>query len=136
MTPLLRAAPSAAAVPGLSRAARAFRLAHAAIAGWFLWAIAYTWWCAVTGRRDPRLRWAIGSLIAEGVAVTINHGDCPLGGWQEHVGDPVPLFELVLSPPAAKRAVPALGMIASAAIGLVAWQDRSRAGHADDRATP
>lgn len=107
----------------LSPIARAFRIAHVAIAAWFLAAIAYTWWCALTGRRDRRLRWAIKSLIAEGAAVAVNHGDCPLGPWQERAGDPVPLFELVLSPRAAKRAVPVLGAVTSAAVGLVWWQD-------------
>ncbi len=43
-----------------------------------------------------------------------NHGDCPLGPLQQRLGDPVPLFELLLSPTAARRAVPALGSIAAA----------------------
>ncbi len=35
-------------------------------------------------------------------------------------GDPVPLFELVLSPRAAKRAVPVLGAVAAAGIAALA----------------
>src|SRR5215211_4593071 len=81
----------------LSRAAVAFRTAHAAIAIEQLLAIAYVWWCALSGRRDRLLRIAAASLIGEGVLVAANHGDCPLGGLQERLGDPVPLFELVLS---------------------------------------
>jgi hypothetical protein len=108
----------------LSRAALAFRTAHAAIAVEQLLAIAYVWWCALTGRRDRLLRIAAATLIGEGVLVSANGGDCPLGGLQERLGDPVPLFELVLSPRAAKRAVPTLGAIT--AVGLAVLVIRGR----------
>jgi hypothetical protein len=62
----------------LSRAARAFRFGHAAIAVAFLLAIGYVWWCALTGRRDRRLRLAIVALATEGAFVAANRGDCPL----------------------------------------------------------
>jgi hypothetical protein len=101
----------------LSRAALAFRSFHAAIAVEQLLAIAYVWWCALTGRRDRLLHVAAATLIGEGVLVSANHGDCPLGPLQDRLGDPVPLFELVLSQRAAKRAVPTLGAIT--ALGLV-----------------
>jgi hypothetical protein len=103
----------------LSRAAFAFRAFHAAIAIEMLLAIAYVWWCALSGHRDRLLRIAAASLIGEGVLVAANHGDCPLGGLQERLGDPVPLFELVLSPRAAKRAVPTLGAITAAGLVLL-----------------
>ena len=38
----------------LSRAALVFRAAHAAIALEMLLAIAYVWWCALSGRRAPQ----------------------------------------------------------------------------------
>jgi hypothetical protein len=66
------------------------------------------------------LRAAVIALGCEGVAVAANGGDCPLGCLQERVGDPVPLFELVLSPRAAKLAVPAPGTVTAAGIALVA----------------
>ena len=103
----------------LSRAAMSFRAFHAAIAVEQLLAIAYVWWCAMTGRRDRLLRIAMGTLIGEGVIVAANRGDCPMGGLQERLGDPVPLFELVLSPRAAKRAVPTLGAITAAGLVLL-----------------
>ena len=103
----------------LSRAALAFRTFHAAIAIEMLLAITYVWWCALSGRRDQLLRIASASLIGEGVLVAANHGDCPLGGLQERLGDPIPLFELVLSPRAAKRAVPTLGAITAAGLVLL-----------------
>jgi hypothetical protein len=108
----------------LSRAALAFRTFHAAIAIEMLLAIAYVWWCALRGRRDQLLRIAAASLIGEGVVVAANHGDCPLGGLQERLGDPVPLFELVLSPRAAKRAVPTLGAITAAGLALLMVRGR------------
>jgi len=107
--------------PGrLSAGALAFRAAHTAIAAVFLLAIAYVWWCALSGRRDRLLQIAVAALVGEGAVVVANHGDCPLGGLQDRLGDPVPLFELVLSPDAAKRAVPALGAFSAAGIALLA----------------
>ena len=103
---------------------------HAGIAGAFLLAIGYVWWCALTGRRDRRLGLAIAALAGEGVLVIANRGDCPLGGLQERLGDPVPLFELVLPPKAAKLAVPVLGVISAGGVALVALGDRRRRSNA------
>ena len=103
----------------LSRAAMSFRAFHTAIAAEQLLALAHVWWCAITGRRDRLLRIAVATLIGEGVLVAANRGDCPLGVLQERLGDPVPLFELVLSPHAAKRAVPTLGAITAAGLVLL-----------------
>ena len=104
---------------GLAPAALAFRIAHAVIAAGFLAAIAHVWVCALTGRRDTWLRAAVIALTVEGAVVTANGGDCPLGPLQDRLDDPVPLFELVLSPRAAKRAVPVLGAVAAAGIALL-----------------
>jgi hypothetical protein len=111
-------------VKNLSRAALAFRIFHSAIAVEQLLAIAYVWWCALSGRRDRLLRIAVATLIGEGVLVTANRGDCPLGGLQDRLGDPVPLFELVLSPRAAKRAVPTLGAITAMGLALLVVRGR------------
>jgi TPP-dependent pyruvate/acetoin dehydrogenase alpha subunit len=46
----------------LSTAARAFRAVHALVAGAFLLAIGYVWWCALTGQRDGWLRVAVASV--------------------------------------------------------------------------
>jgi len=110
----------------LSPAAVAFRTVHAGIAVAFLAGIAHVWRCALTGRRDVLLRVAVASLAAEGVLVAVNDGDCPLGPLQARAGDPVPLFELVLSPRAAKRAVPALGAVTAAGIALLAVRGGGR----------
>jgi hypothetical protein len=104
----------------LSPAARACRGAHVAITVAFLAAIVYVWWCALTRRRDRWLRLAVAALVAEGAVVTANHGDCPLGPLQARFGDPVPLFELVFPPTAARRAVPALGLVTVVGLMLLA----------------
>src|SRR4051812_33091328 len=109
----------------LPPAARAFRAVHAVISVAFLTAIVHVWRCALTGRRDRWLRVAVVSLVGEGTVVAMNHGDCPLGPLQDRLGDPVPLFELVLSPRAARRAVPVLGLVATLGIILVAVRGES-----------
>ena len=101
-----------------------WRAAHGLIAMGFLTSIGYVWWCALTGRRGPLLRPAIVALVGEGAVVVANRGDCPLGPLGDRVGDPVPLFELLLSPRAARRAVPTLGAVT--ALGLVVLAVRSR----------
>jgi hypothetical protein len=108
----------------LSRSAMAFRIAHAAVAGAFLLAIAYVWWCAFTGRRGRLLRAVVAALTVEGVLVLANGGKCPLSGLQDRVGDPVPLFELVLSPRAARCVVPVLGAVT--AVGAAELARKSR----------
>ena len=104
---------------GLSPGAALFRAGHTLVAFAFLYAIGYVWWCALTGRRDRRLTIAMGALAAEGVVVGVNGGDCPLGRLQARLGDPVPLFELVLPRRAARLAVPALGLVAGGGAALV-----------------
>jgi hypothetical protein len=106
----------------LSPAARAFRALHAAIAVAFLAAIGYVWFCALTGRRGRALNAASAALITEGAVVAANHGDCPLGPLQDRLHDPVPLFELVLSPEAARKAIPVLGAVAAAGIATAAMR--------------
>jgi hypothetical protein len=53
--------------------------------------------------------------------VAANGGDCPLGGLQERLGDPDPLFELVLPARAARLAVPVLGVVTACGPAL-AWR--------------
>ena len=102
-----------------------WRVAHGLIAVGFLASIGYVWWCALTGRRGAWLRPAVGALVGEGVLVITNRGDCPLGALGERVGDPVPLFELVLSPRAARGAVPTLGAVTALGLGILAVRSRS-----------
>lgn len=103
----------------LSRAALAWRAAHGVIAVGFLLAIGHVWWCALTGRRGPWLRACVLALLGEGVLVAANHGDCPLGPLQQRLDDPVPLFELILPPRAARLAVPGLGAVTAGGLLLL-----------------
>lgn len=102
-----------------------WRTAHGLIAFGFLASIGYVWWCALTGRRGRWLRPAVGALVGEGVLVVTNGGDCPLGPLCDRIGDPVPLFELVLSPRAARRAVPTLGAVTALGVGILAARSRT-----------
>ena len=101
-----------------------WRAAHALIAIGFLSSIGYVWWCALTGRRARWLRLAIAALAGEGVLIVTNGGDCPLGPLGDRIGDQVPLFELVLSPRAARLAVPALGGVTALGVGILAARSR------------
>jgi hypothetical protein len=87
-----------------------------------LTALAYIWGCAVVRRRDRRLYASIAFLLVQGVALLIGRGNCPFGPFQRRLGDPVPMFELVLPPRAAKAAIPVLVLVTAA--GLVALLGR------------
>jgi hypothetical protein len=110
---------------GLSPAVLVWRAAHGLIACGFLASIGYVWWCAFTGRRGRLLRLAIAALVSEGALVVANGGNCPLRSAGDRIGDPVPLFELLLSPRAARYAVPALGVLTAAGLGLLAARSPS-----------
>ena len=96
----------------LGRQARAFRIAHAAFSIVQLAALAYVWFCAATRRRDGALTMSAAALLVEGAALLVGRGDCPFGPLQAKLGDPVPLFELVLPKRAAKAAIPVLLIVA------------------------
>ena len=104
----------------------AWRAAHGLIALGFLASIGYVWWCALSGRRGRFLRLTITALVGEGALVVVNRGNCPLGPLGDRIGDPLPLFELVLSPRAARLAVPALGVVTAGGFGVLAARSRSR----------
>jgi hypothetical protein len=104
----------------LGRAAKAFRAVHAAIAVVDLAALGYVWHGAIRRRRGRLLSAAVVALAAEGVALVVGRGNCPLGPLQRRLGDPMPLFELVLPPRAAKAAVPLLSAISVTGIALAA----------------
>lgn len=103
----------------LGQGARAFRVAHAAFSVLQLAGLAHVWRCAATRRRDPLLALSIGALLVEGAALVVGRGDCPFGPLQAKLGDPVPLFELVLPKRAAKAAIPVLAVVAISGIAAV-----------------
>ena len=113
---------------GLPRDAKLFRLAHAAFGAVGLTALIHIWLCAITQRRDRALPGSIGFLTAEGGALVVGRGNCPFGAFQRQLGDPVPLFELVLPPRAAKAAIPVLAVLSVAGIAAIAVQEVLRYG--------
>ncbi len=104
----------------LGRAARAFRTFHTLIAVVDLVGLGYVWTCALTRQRGRLLHLSVGALLVEGGALVIGRGNCPLGPLQRKLGDPTPLFELVLPPRVAKAAVPVLAGISMAGLAMVA----------------
>ncbi len=104
----------------LGRRARAFRVIHAIWSVFGLSSLGYVWVCALTGRRDRGL-WASAAFLGvEGAALIVGRGDCPMGPLQAEWGDPVPFFELVLPPRAAKAAVPTLAAASIVGLAVVA----------------
>lgn len=87
-------------------------------------ALGYIWRSAIVQRRDRALWASIAFLLVEAVALVIGRGDCPFGPFQRRLGDPTPMFELVLPPRAAKAAIPVLFLVSVA--GMVAAIGRSR----------
>jgi hypothetical protein len=78
--------------------------------------LTHIWVSVLTRRRSPSMWAAIVFLVAEGAALVVGRGNCPVGPLQERWGDPVPFFELLLPPRAAKAAIPILAIVSVAAI--------------------
>ena len=70
-------------------------------------------------RRSPTLWASVALLSAEGAALVVGRGNCPVGRLQTEWGDPVPFFELVLPPRPAKAAVPVLAAISAGGIAAL-----------------
>lgn len=99
--------------------ARAWRLVHL---GWSvaqLGALGTIWLAAITRRRSPRVWAMVAFLLAERAGLAVGRGNCPMGSIQARWGDPVPFFELMLPPRAAKGAVPILAVISLAGIAAL-----------------
>jgi hypothetical protein len=96
--------------------ARAWRVVHASWSVGQLWCLGDIWASALKRRRSRRLWAGVAFLLVEGGALVVGHGDCPVGPMQAEWGDPVPFFELVLPPRAAKAAVPVLAVVSVAGI--------------------
>jgi len=99
--------------------ARLFRVAHAVWGILNLAALGWVWQSGARRRRDPFVYASMALLSAEGLALVIGRGDCPFGPFQARLGDPVPMFELVLPPRVAKAAIPALTAVSLAGFAAV-----------------
>jgi hypothetical protein len=88
-------------------------------------ALGYVWLAAAKRRRDRWLGLSGALLLAEGGALVVGRGNCPFGPFQRSLGDPVPLFELVLPPRAAKAAIPVLAVVTFAGFAALVMRGRS-----------
>jgi hypothetical protein len=95
-----------------------FRIAHIVWGIVELGALTHVWGSALLRHRGRYLWASVMLLLVQGVALVAGRGNCPLGPFQRQLGDPVPMFELVLPPRAAKAAIPVLFVVAVA--GLIA----------------
>jgi hypothetical protein len=86
----------------------------------------WIWRDAALRRRDPAAYAAIGLLLTEGAALVVGRGDCPFGPFQARLGDPVPMFEWVLPPRAAKAAIPVLTGVALASLAALLMRPPAR----------
>lgn len=82
-------------------------------------ALGWIWQSGLRRRRDRLVYASMALLSAEGAALLVGRGDCPFGPLQARLGDPVPMFELVLPPRAAKAAIPILTAVSLAGFAAV-----------------
>ena len=93
------------------------RFIHGLITLFFLACLAYVYYAGIRNEEGLWSWLAMGALLAEGVVVALNHGDCPLGAIHRRFGDDRTFFELVMPRYVAKHAVPFMAGVAL--IGLV-----------------
>lgn len=104
----------------LPAGARLFRLAHVVWGVFGMAGLGVVWSSALRRRRGPLLAASMAFLSLEGLALVIGRGNCPFGPLQSRLGDPVPMFELLLPPRAAKAAIPALTVVTLMGFATVA----------------
>ncbi len=112
--PATRASSGRPAWRDLPYRALGFRIAHVLWGVVELAALTQVWRSALLRRRGRYLRPSMTLLLLQGAALVIGRGNCPFGPFQRQLGDPVPMFELVLPPRAAKAAIPILFTVAVA----------------------
>jgi hypothetical protein len=106
----------------LTARAKAWRLVHASWSVAQLSCLVYIWVSSFRRRRDRKLLAAVAFLLVEGGALVVGRGNCPVGHLQSEWGDPVPFFELLLPPRAAKAATPVLAVVSIGGICAVVWR--------------
>jgi hypothetical protein len=120
----------------LGARATAWRVVHAAWSVAQLAGLGLIWHSAITRRRDRRTAAAVAFLGIEGIGLAIGRGDCPAGRMQQQWGDPVPFFELVLPPRAARAAVPVLLVVSLLGLVLLGLRAPVRTGGPGASGTP
>jgi len=103
----------------LGTGARLFRVAHGVWGALNLVGLAWIIRGAAIRRRDAAVYASTALLLTEGAALVVGRGNCPFGPFQARLGDPVPMFEWVLPPRAAKAAVPVLAVVSLSALAAL-----------------
>lgn len=95
------------------------RTVHGLITLIFLSCIFCIYYFGITNNRSPLAYIAVALIVIEGIVVTLNGGNCPLGVVHSKFGDDKAFFELFLPKRQAKMAVPFLGFVAFLGILLL-----------------
>ena len=88
------------------------RTIHGIITFIFLSCIIYIYYAGINNQKTILAYIAVGMILLEGIIVSFNKGDCPLGVVHQKFGDDKAFFELFLPKQIAKKTVPFLGIIA------------------------
>ena len=115
----VRATPRVVSWTELPNRAKAFRAAHVVFGIANIAGLGYVWLSALRRTRDRWLAASVALLVSEGIALVIGRGNCPFGPFQRSLGDPVPMFELILPSKAAKAAVPILTVVSLTGLSAV-----------------
>lgn len=97
------------------------RSVHGLITVYFLSCIGLIYFFAFTNAHSVLAWVAVASIVVEGVVVSLNHGDCPLGKLHNQFGDQKAFFELFVPSAVAKRAVPFFGLVSAVGILALLW---------------
>lgn len=79
------------------------RIIHGLIAVALIASVGAIYYAAVTKTHGTWLYVALGALLAEGIVIVLNKGNCPFGYVSRRFGDSKPFFELFLPPRIAKQ---------------------------------
>jgi hypothetical protein len=99
-------APNSEAMDKTTRNIYCFRSAHALFAVFFILCLVDIYYSAITRTHAWHLFAALSALLAEGLVVALNRGQCPLTGLQHRLGDQKGFFNLFLPDVIAKYLVP------------------------------
>jgi len=79
------------------------RIVHGLIAIALIASVGAIYYSAVTRTHGTCLYAALSALLAEGIVIALNKGNCPFGHVSRRFGDSKPFFELFLPPRIAKQ---------------------------------
>ncbi len=102
--------------PRNKRAIYVVRTLHGIFAVFFIFLIGYLYYALIAGRTDWTVWAAVILLIAEGAAMALNGGRCPLAFLHERYGDDKGFFDLWVPPKLLPLVVPFLTALTTIAV--------------------